>query len=275
MASLAMALVRQLRVPQTGDDIYDTALGCALALASIVAAAAPFVPSPYGRFADPRFGPAVSARLGWWLMELPATVVFAAVYLQGDRRGELVPLVFAAIWSLHYLNRGWLQPFLMRPARGRPPTFSVLVIMCGWVVAGLHAYLHARYLSALGSYPRAWLWDARFLDGCALYAAALAANVHADAVTRGLRTKAEAAAGVRAYRIPRGGLFELVSCPAYLTELLAWTGLAVATWSLAGVFILAVSAANLVPRALSTHRWYQRTFPDYPRGRRALIPGLL
>jgi 3-oxo-5-alpha-steroid 4-dehydrogenase 1 len=41
------------------------------------------------------------------------------------------------------------------------------------------------------------------------------------------------------------------------------------------VFIFAVSAAHLVPRALATHRWYRERFPDYPRERRALIPYLL
>jgi 3-oxo-5-alpha-steroid 4-dehydrogenase 1 len=263
------------RLAYTGDVTYDTALGCAAALAIVVACVAPFVPSPYGRFADPRFGPAVSPRVGWWLMELPATVVFAGVYVGGEHRTDIVPLIFATVWSLHYLNRGWLQPFLMRPARGQPSTFSAFVVLCGWVVTSLHAYLHARFFSALGSYGPGWLTDFRFIGGIAVYYAALAANVHADAVTRGLRSLSEAEAGVRVYRIPTGGLFELISCPAYLTELVAWAGFAVATWSPAGLFILAVSAANLVPRALETHRWYRRTFKDYPPKRRALVPWVL
>ena len=263
-----------LRCTYTGDAGYDLALEAALVLSVVVAIFAPFVPSPYGRFADPRFGPACSARVGWWLMELPATVVFAAVF-SWEYQGDLVPAVFAVIWALHYINRGWLQPFLMRPARGQPATFSALVVACGWLVTGLHAYLHARYICRLGGYTTAWLADPRFVSGCLVYYAALAANIHADAVTRSLRSQAEAAAGLRVYRIPQGGLFEFVSCPAYLTELLAWGGFAMATWSLAGVFILLVSAANLVPRALETHRWYGRTFKDYPLRRRALLPYIL
>ena len=38
---------------------------------------------------------------------------------------------------------------------------------------------------------------------------------------------------------------------------------------------LALSAANLVPRALATHRWYRERFPDYPQDRKALIPFVL
>ena len=39
--------------------------------------------------------------------------------------------------------------------------------------------------------------------------------------------------------------------------------------------ILLITASNLVPRALATHRWYREQFPDYPAQRRALIPYVL
>jgi hypothetical protein len=53
------------------------------------------------------------------------------------------------------------------------------------------------------------------------------------------------------YRIPEGGLFRFVTNPSYLAELVFWAGFALFTWSLAGVFILAISMANLIPRARS------------------------
>lgn len=54
-----------------------------------------------------------------------------------------------------------------------------------------------------------------------------------------------------------------------------WTGFAVLTWSPAAAAFAFWTAANLVPRALANLRWYRRTFPDYPRSRRALVPFLL
>ena len=77
------------------------------------------------------------------------------------------------------------------------------------------------------------------------------------------------------YKIPRGGLYRWVSCPNYLGELLEWTGFALASWCLPGLAFAVYTAANLVPRAVAHHRWYRERFPDYPAGRRALIPGLL
>jgi hypothetical protein len=33
--------------------------------------------------------------------------------------------------------------------------------------------------------------------------------------------------------------------------------------------------ANLLPRALAHHRWYQQKFPDYPPDRKAIVPFVL
>ena len=45
-----------------------------------------------------------------------------------------------------------------------------------------------------------------------------------------------------------------------------------ATWSIPGVTFLVWTAANLLPRARSNHRWYRNKFPDYPKERKAVIP---
>jgi 3-oxo-5-alpha-steroid 4-dehydrogenase 1 len=66
-----------------------------------------------------------------------------------------------------------------------------------------------------------------------------------------------------------------VSSPNYLGELLTWTGFAIASWSPAGLSFVVMTAANLVPRALSNHRWYQREFADYPPERKAILPWVL
>ena len=81
--------------------------------------------------------------------------------------------------------------------------------------------------------------------------------------------------GESGYKIPRGWLYNYISCPNYFGEILIWTGWAIASWSLAGAVFVLWTVANLLPRALSNHRWYRETFEEYPAKRRALIPGLL
>jgi 3-oxo-5-alpha-steroid 4-dehydrogenase 1 len=259
----------------TGDSRYDTALAVAFGIVAVTAISALFVRTPYGRFADARFGLSLDPRLGWFLMELPATVVFLATFVSGPLRGEPFALFVLAVWCVHYANRGFLMPALMRVPRGQATSFSLMVVTIGWAVTSLHGYLNAAYTTRFSPATQAgWAWfaDPRFLLGFALYAGGLAANLRADHVVRSLRTRDEVAQGIKRYRIPRGGLFEYVTNASYLTELVAWAGFAIFTWSLAGVYILAISAANLIPRALDTHRWYRERFPDYPAQRKVLIP---
>ncbi|MBE0697758.1 MAG: DUF1295 domain-containing protein, partial [Anaerolineaceae bacterium] len=131
-------------------------------------------------------------------------------------------------------------------------------------------YINGRYLFTLsGGYPASWISDPRFIVGAGLFIAGMFTNRWADTILRGLRKPGEGG-----YRIPRGGLFELVSCPNYLGEIIEWIGWAVATWSLAGLAFAIWTFANLAPRAYVHHAWYHKNFPSYPSRRKALIPGL-
>lgn len=261
----------------TGDPLFDTVLAIALALIPLTVAGLFFMKAPYGRFAgEGSLGLGLDPRLGWFLMELPATVVFWITYLSGPRRFESVPMVLAALWGFHYLNRGFVFPALMRVPKGQKGTFGWVVILSGWGVTSMHGYLNGAFYSRLGAHlVDGWLSDPRFLIGIAIYAFGFALNVHSDHVLRNLRSREEVAAAKKVYRVPYGGGYALVSNPSYLGELIAWAGFALFTWSLPGVFIFGITAANLVPRALSNHRWYKERFDDYPEARKALIPYVL
>ncbi len=225
------------------------------------------VTAPYGRHARRGWGPTLPARVGWLVMESPAPLLFAAVYAMGAHRGEAAPLAFLALWELHYLYRAFVYPARMRPgATAMPVTVALLAIAFNV----LNGYVNARWISALGVYPDAWLASPRFVAGAALFLGGLALHLTADGALRRLR-----APGETGYRIPRGGAFEWISCPNYLGELIEWTGWAIATWSLAGLAFAVYTAANLAPRAIAHHAWYRRQFPEYPRRRRALIPFVL
>ena len=56
--------------------------------------------------------------------------------------------------------------------------------------------------------------------------------------------------------------------------MIEWLGWAIMTWSFAGLVFFFWTVANLLPRALANHRWYQEKFPEYPTDRKAIIPYL-
>ena len=224
--------------------------------------------APYGRHYSGRgWGPAMSNRAGWIVMELPATILFAGIYFKGDAASDAVPLILLGIWQCHYLNRTFVYPLRTRTVGKKMP---IAVAGSGFTFNVVNAYVNARFISQFGEYGVDWLGDPRFLAGLAIFVTGFALNIHSDNILLRLREP-----GGTGYAIPRGGAFRYVSCPNYLGELLEWGGWTLATWSLGGLAFFAYTAANLVPRALSHHRWYRARFEDYPADRKAVIPGVL
>jgi len=72
-------------------------LTIALAIGVLVIIGGLFQQSPYCRFGSTAPGVNLNPKLGWWLMEIPATAVFAIFYLTGPHRLDATPLVLAAI----------------------------------------------------------------------------------------------------------------------------------------------------------------------------------
>jgi len=257
----------------SGDPCYDLVLRIAFAIVAVTAIAAAFVRTPYGRFANEKYGMSFDPRIGWFLMELPAIATFVWFFFQGANALAPFPLFVLFVWVAHYLNRGFLMPALMRVPKGQKSSFSLLVVAMGWVVTSLHGYLNGTWASSLSDRVG---WESfalpSFVVGIVLYYCGLAINLRSDHIVRNLRTKEETEQGIKRYRIPSGGLFRYVSSPSYLSEIIFWLGFAIFTWSLAGVYMLLITMANLVPRAIATHRWYREKFPDYPPERKILIP---
>jgi protein-S-isoprenylcysteine O-methyltransferase Ste14 len=248
-------------------QIYRWALIGMFVVAAATAVALIYITAPYGRHTRRGWGPTLPSTAGWVLMELPAVLTIAVFFFVSDRAASPVAIVFLGMWELHYVYRTLVFPFRRRGGQRPMPA---LVALMAVVFNVWNGYLNGRWLFTLGPERGVdWFLDPRFLVGATLFAAGLWINFHSDNVLIGLR-----APGETGYKIPRRGLFRLVSSPNYLGELLEWTGWAIATWSLAGLSFAVFTAANLAPRARSNHRWYREQFDDYPKERRALIPFL-
>ena len=146
-----------------------------------------------------------------------------------------------------------------------------MIPMSAVVFNVFNGYLNGRQLAwAADSYSPEWLRDPRFIIGVLLFLGGFAINIYSDQVLIRLRTKSGAG-----YAIPQGGLYRWISCPNYFGELIEWCGWAILTWSMAGLVFAVWTAANLVPRAISNHRWYREQFPEYPAERKAVLPLLI
>jgi 3-oxo-5-alpha-steroid 4-dehydrogenase 1 len=223
--------------------------------------------APYGRHAIRRWGPSIKSRTGWILMESTAPLVFAACFIIGKNPLSISSLALLGLWETHYIHRAYIYPLHRRDGNKPMP---LAIVSLGLVFNAVNGYFNGRYIFSLSSgYPNSWLNDPRFIIGVILFIAGFIINRESDLILIRLRQPGEST-----YRIANGGFHRWVSCPNYLGEIIIWTGWAIATWSLAGLSFAVWTAANLVPRARAHHLWYRNNFPDYPPGRKTLIPGI-
>lgn len=257
------------RLPMNELWIYNMATVAFIVVAIVIFFSLFFVTAPYGRHAKSGWGPPVNNRLGWILMEAPASLLLLFYAVIGNRPVNCTLMVMILIWQSHYLHRAFIYPFTIRGSRTMPAS----IMLFGFLFNLANTYIQGRWLftfSGETAYSIQWLSDPRFWAGTVLFYCGFAVNKHSDFVLRNLRKPGETG-----YRIPAGGMYRVISCPNYFGEILEWSGWAILTWSLAGFVFAIWTASNLVPRALSHHRWYRETFPDYPPGRRAVFPFIL
>ena len=119
-------------------------------------------------------------------------------------------------------------------------------------------------------YPDTWLSSPEFIIGFSIFLVGFFINNKSDSYLISLRKDRDGG-----YVIPEEGLFRFISCPNFFGEIIEWLGFAIMTWSVAGLAFFLWTFFNLVPRALSHHRWYKKTFPEYPEKRKAVFPFIL
>lgn len=231
--------------------------------------------SPYGRLksADAQGGQhgwSLPSPLAWLLFESPQLFAFALTFWITAQHPSTPAVLLFVLWQAHYLYRGFIYP-LRRNDKGK--RFPVLNVVFGFLFnlmngyANGYAVAHAPHLAESGG---VWLLSPWFIGGLVIAVSGWWINFQADNILINLRSD-----GSTGYKIPQGGFFRYVSAANYWGEILLWSGWALMSMTLAGGVFVLFSLANLVPRALISHRWYRAQFPDYPAQRRAIIPFLL
>ncbi|GIL76364.1 hypothetical protein Vretimale_5924 [Volvox reticuliferus] len=226
------------------------------------------ISAPYGRYSRAGWGFYINARVAWLTQELPALLTFTYFILFFGAPGILEqPLssrtILAAAFCAHYLYRALVYPFLIRG--GKPTPFSVWAMsltFCVWN-GFLQGWTFARKMHS--DIP---VWHPRIAAGLLLWLFGFINVMRADSILTNLRKP-----GDTGYKIPRGGMFEYVSAGNYASEILEWTGFALAAGTLQAFAFALFTFCNLAPRGHHHHLWYQGKFKDeYPKRRKAVMP---
>ncbi len=223
-----------------------------------------FVTAPYGRHIKKGWGYVISNKIGWILMEIPSFAIILYFYLISNQ--SIYATVLTMLWLFHYFNRTFIFPFRIRTKGKKMPLAIVLsAIFFNFFNAGLNGY----YLSNFENYSNAHFFKWNFILGFFLFAFGFIANQISDHILINLRKPTETG-----YKIPKGFLFNYISCPNHFSEFVQWGGFALMAWNLPAITFLIWTGANLFPRALKHHKWYKSHFENYPKNRKAVIPWL-
>ena len=223
-------------------------------IAVIVFIALYFVTAGYGVFYNKKWGPSIPNKIGWVLMESPVFIAMILLCVFSERSTNVVCLIFLILFEIHYFQRSFIFPFLIRGKSVMP----LSVILMGVVFNTLNALMQGGwifYVAPENMYEISWLTTPQFIIGTLIFFAGMIINIHSDYIIRHLRDP-----GDTKHYLPKKGMFKYVTSANYFGEFVEWCGFAILTWSLAGAVFALWTFANLAPRAAKIYDNYKKEF---------------
>ncbi|NMC40947.1 MAG: hypothetical protein GYA43_07225 [Bacteroidales bacterium] len=225
-----------------------------------------YIQAPYGKFFRKGWGPSIRSDWAWMLMELPSPVLMTLFFFTAEEK-SLVKWLFLLFWLSHYLYRTFIYSVIQG---GKEKPYPMLVAGMAFIFNIMNGFVNGYGVFRMNVYSADWLYTSQFITGLALFLTGFYINKQADLLFRQMRKSSP-----REYIIPRGWLFNYVSSPHYFGEIIQWSGWALMTFSLPGLAFAVFTFGNLFPRAIASHEWYRRNFPEYPADRKAVIPFII
>jgi hypothetical protein len=296
------------------NKIYETTLIIAIIIIPFSMLFFSNVPTPYGKFYKKDiWGPDLDEKNAWSIMESTGLFMFLLFYfLLGKQRFNYVSLVFLSMWIFHYINRSIIYPHAIMKQKYKK--FPLILVILGFLYLSMFTYLNAINVSSNPKYTISWFKTPTFIIGVIIFFIGFIINVWSDCSLRNDNCKKEIVENSennkkisnneenkfkmyedgkfnfskmfdnniyyennskKHYHLPSGGLYNLISSPNYLGEIIEWFGWAIATWSLPGLLFALGAIGCIGVRAIHTHKWYEKNFENMPKNRKALIPFIL
>ena len=218
--------------------------------------------APYGKHSTKKWGKTIDNKTGWVLMELPALITCPLIYYIVVEEISL-SIGFIFIWITHYFNRTIIYPLKIKTKGKKIP---VAIVASAFFFNVINGILNGYFIATI---PFESISFICILIGFIIFIIGLYINISSDNTLIKLRTNQ------KGYVIPKGGLFNYVSCPNFFGEIIEWLGFAIMTLNLGSISFLIWTICNLIPRSKAHHNWYKENFEKYPSKRKAVIPYLL
>ena len=219
------------------------------------------ITAPYGKFSDRKYGVLINYKLGWFIQEIISPLFLFYFFYTGDIEKTFIHWFLIIIWVLHYINRSIIFPLRLKKSSKMP----ISVILSAIFFNIINGFTNGYYLGNLAAFSDEYFLNINFIMGLLFFIIGVSINVNSDNILIKIRNQN------KGYQIPNGKLYNFISCPNYLGEMIEWIGFALMCWSLPSLLFAIWTIANLFPRAIAQHKWYKNKF-DYPSNRKAIIP---
>ncbi|CAL9771673.1 unnamed protein product [Musa acuminata subsp. burmannicoides] len=180
---------------------------------------------------------------------------------EGERVIYPVQTYATCYWCLHYFKRIMETFFVHRFSHATSPLSNVFRNCAYYWTFGTYIAYHVNHPLYTP------VSDLQMKIGFGFGLIYQVSNFYCHLVLRNLRSPD----GNGGYQIPRGFLFNIVTCANYTTEIYQWLGFNIATQTIAGYVFLVVATLIMTNWALAKHRRLKKLFngkdgrPRYPR----------
>ncbi|KAL9388312.1 hypothetical protein Peur_016917 [Populus x canadensis] len=202
----------------------------------------------------------VSSRTGMLIAYTPAFLAGAAsfgLFPNDDLRFLLVKSTL----TFHFFKR-ILEVLFVHRYSGGMEVESLIPITLSYFTSSVFV-IYAQHLAQGLPEPAIDL----MYPGLLLFLIGISGNFYHHCLLSKLRSKDD-----KEYKVPKGGLFDLVICPHYLFEILGILGISLTAQTLYAFSFFVGTTLYLSGRSYSTRRWYLSQFKDFPKDAKALIP---
>ena len=199
--------------------------------------------------------PVIPSRISWIVQECPCvfiTIFFIIYYYENLNYKNILVI---SPFLIHYIHRTFIFPFVIHSSKNNPLEITLMAFTFCFFNAIM---INRSIFCLIKDYGDEFLLN--FLFGLAIFLLGIYINIHSDYSM--IKQRNANQDKTNKYIIPRGFMYELISCPNYFGELTEWLGFFILSNSFSGLVFFISTFANLFPRAIQYHQWYKNKFKE-------------
>ncbi|XP_059628511.1 uncharacterized protein LOC132271215 isoform X1 [Cornus florida] len=202
----------------------------------------------------------IGSRTGMLVAYTPAFLASLASFALLPHQGFRCVLLNSAL-AIHFFKRIFEVLFIHKYS-GAMILDSVITISLSYCISTA-TMIYAQHLTQ--GFPEPPV-DLKYV-GIVIFLVGISGNFYHHYLLSKLREE-----GDKEYKVPKGGLFDLVICPHYFFEILGFVGISCISQTLYAFSFTLGTTFYLMGRSYATRKWYLSKFEDFPKNVKALIP---